>query len=100
MKYPVKSVSPSMYHLLQHFILGESNKVQVFYRLLKDSEMFYCGRVTKRNSFTAFFRCQGKIHCGIIVVYYIISGVPVAVIKALKFLTTVNKFGLNIPLLS
>ena len=80
-----------MADLLQSYFpnvkLNVGDKLQTFYRLLLNEEVFFSqmySRVKKRNSFTVLFSIHGKYNFGSILRYFVISGIPVAVIKYFK----------------
>lgn len=95
-----------MADLLQSYFpnvkLNVGDKLQTFYRLLLNEEVFFSqmySRVKKRNSFTVLFSIHGKYNFGSILRYFVISGIPVAVIKYFKVVCQAagHRFGINIP---
>lgn len=81
--------------------LRAGDRIKAFYRVVICDEIYFCStysRVFKRNSFTVLFKYGNDYHFGKIIIFYLISSKPVAIIKKLRISNLdTSLFGVSTP---
>lgn len=76
---------------LQLYFQQTIDSVKTFYRMRICDEIFYCKnytRVKKRNSFTVLYEKECMFHFGMIIQFYMVDKVAVALVQTMTVLST------------